>query len=83
MLGKTHKYECGNCNLLSEPYATRGGAERRGQEHRDSRHDGMHPVNEAILSYGGQMPQMGDWKLFALVGALLLVGLVGKAAGIA
>ncbi|WP_258314604.1 hypothetical protein [Streptomyces sp. Act143] len=38
----------------------------------------MHP-DEAILSGGGgRMPQAGDWKIFAIVAVLLLVGLVSK-----
>ncbi|MCX4609455.1 hypothetical protein [Streptomyces mirabilis] len=57
---------------------TRGGAERRGQKHRDKRHDGMYPVHEGILSFSGRLPQAGEWKVFALVAALLLAGLVSK-----
>ncbi|WP_328434543.1 hypothetical protein [Streptomyces sp. NBC_00425] len=71
-------YECGNCNLRSEPYVLRNGAERRGQRHRDEKHDGMHPLNEAILSASGRMPQAGEWKVFAIVAALMLAGLISK-----
>ncbi|CAL9535558.1 hypothetical protein [Streptomyces sp. enrichment culture] len=74
-----HSYECGNCNLRSDPFILRNSAERYGQEHRDKRHDGMHPLDEAILSGGsGVMPQPGDWKVFALVAALFVMGLMTK-----
>ncbi|MFF0092739.1 hypothetical protein ACFYSF_22640 [Streptomyces canus] len=65
---------------MSERYLTRGGAEKCGQTHRDSKHEGMHPVNEAILTFdGGRMPQASEWKVFAIVAALLLLGLISKA----
>ncbi|MFF5968206.1 hypothetical protein ACFY64_31685 [Streptomyces collinus] len=73
-----HRYECENCNLVSDPYVLRNSAERYGQEHRDKRHDGMHP-SEAILSGGGRMPQADEWRIFALVGVLILLGLATKA----
>jgi len=78
-----HRYECKSCGLTSKPFSTRRGAEERGREHRDARHDGMHPMHEAILSNSWGMPSMGDWKVFALVGALILAGLIGKATGLA
>ncbi|MER7739991.1 hypothetical protein ABTX34_17025 [Streptomyces sp. NPDC096538] len=74
-----HRYMCGNCNLKSEPFILRNSAERCGQEHRDKRHDGMHPLDEAILSGGsGVMPEPGEWKIFALVAVLILMGLATK-----
>lgn len=74
-----HRYECGNCNLVSDPFVLRHGAERYGQEHRDKRHDGMHPLNEAILTSAGRMPQTSEWRIFLIVGILILVGLLSKA----
>lgn len=74
-----HRYECGNCNLVSEPYMTRNGAEQRGKTHRETKHDGMHPLNEAILNVSGRMPQTGEWKLFAILAVLLVAGLISKA----
>ena len=75
-----HRYECGNCQLVSEPYTLRHGAKRYGQVHRDKRHDGMHPLNEAILTEsGGRMPQPGEWRIFVLFGVLILAGLISKA----
>ncbi|MFI2434697.1 hypothetical protein [Streptomyces sp. NPDC018693] len=73
-----HRYECGNCQLVSDPYVLRNAAERYGQEHRDKRHDGMHPMNEAILSGGGRMPQAGEWRIFVLFGVLILLGIASK-----
>lgn len=77
-----HRYECGNCNLVSDPYSFRRSAEAYGHEHRRKRHDGMHPLNEAILTAAGRMPDKSEWRVMAIVGALILVGLVSKALGI-
>ncbi|WP_237309929.1 hypothetical protein [Streptomyces sp. AMCC400023] len=74
-----HQYECGKCGLRSGRYFLRSGAERSGQEHRDQEHGGMHPVSEAILTHSGQMPTAGDWKMFVLLGALILAGVVYQA----
>ncbi|MEU6595333.1 hypothetical protein ABZ923_40105 [Streptomyces sp. NPDC046881] len=74
-----HRYECGNCQQVSNPFVLRNSAERYGQEHRDERHGGMHPFNEAIVSGGGRMPQPGEWRVFVLFGVLILLGLATKA----
>ncbi|MGY3199775.1 hypothetical protein [Streptomyces sp. TE5632] len=73
-----HRYECGNCNLVSDPFVLRYGAERYGQKHRDKLHHGMHPRNEAILTGGGQMPQAGEWRVVAIFAVMVLAGLVSK-----
>lgn len=69
-----HRYECGNCNLRSEPFPTRRGAEERGMRHRDEMHDGMHP-DESIVSVGYTVPRGRELMPFLLVGLLVLVGL--------
>ncbi|MGW2951560.1 hypothetical protein [Streptomyces eurythermus] len=71
-----HRYECGNCQLVSDSFILRNGAERYGRKHRDERHDGMHPFSEAILSGGGRMPQVGEWRIVAFVGVLFAIGLI-------
>jgi hypothetical protein len=73
-----HRYECGNCNLVSDPYALRRNAEAYGHDHRVKRHDGMHPLNEAILTSAGRMPQPGEWRAFLIVGILIAAGLISK-----
>ncbi|MEU7323361.1 hypothetical protein ABZ682_22840 [Streptomyces griseoviridis] len=67
---------------MSTPFFLRHGAEAYGHEHRLRRHDGMHPINEGILTAAGRMPQVGEWRVIALVVALVLIGLIAKAAGI-
>jgi hypothetical protein len=75
-----HRYECGNCQHVSGPFVLRNSAERYGQEHRDKRHDGMFPFNEAILvESGGRMPQASEWRIFVLFAVLILLGLASKA----
>lgn len=74
-----HQYECGKCGLRSTRHLTRNAAEQSGQTHRDEAHGGMHPVEESILTHGGgYVPTLADWKPFAILAALLLVGLVNK-----
>ncbi|MXM66780.1 hypothetical protein GR925_25945 [Streptomyces sp. HUCO-GS316] len=74
-----HQYECGKCGLRSGKHFTRSAAERSGQTHRDEVHGGMHPVNESILTFSGQMPTAADWRMFVLLGALLLAGVIHQA----
>ncbi|MEV6738658.1 hypothetical protein AB0N14_17685 [Streptomyces sp. NPDC051104] len=72
------QYECPNCRLVSEPYATRGRAERRGQKHRDELHDGMHPIGEAILQPEFRAPQGKEWQAVAIAAALILIALIAS-----
>lgn len=74
-----HQYECGKCGLRSGRHILRSAAERSGQEHRDQEHGGMHPIGETILTHSGQMPTAGDWKMFVLLGGLILAGLIYQA----
>ncbi|MFJ5037983.1 hypothetical protein [Streptomyces parvulus] len=74
-----HQYECGNCGLRSESFVTRKGAEKYGKGHRHERHGGMAPISESILTYSGQMPQAGEWKVFLIVAVLIVAGLISKA----
>jgi hypothetical protein len=73
-----HRYVCGNCNLASEPFVLRRSAKRYGRNHRNKRHDGMHPLEEPILTTSGRMPQAGEWKIFVLFAVLVLLGLGSK-----
>jgi hypothetical protein len=73
-----HRYECPACGLTSEPYLRRSKAEEKGVEHRQNRHDGMHPKGEGILTDVFQLPGRSELKPALILIALVAAGLISK-----
>lgn len=73
-----HRYDCPQCNLTSESYWRRSMAEAKGADHRNKRHDDMHPKGERILSETLRLPRRGELTPAVIVAVLILAGLVSK-----
>jgi hypothetical protein len=72
-------YECQQCGGTSDPFITRRGADRFGDEHGKREHGGLHPIGECVLQLqtSHRAPQGREWMAVAatliLIGAALLM----------
>ncbi|WP_309317441.1 hypothetical protein [Streptomyces salinarius] len=78
MLGP-YRYHCPSCELTSDPYFLRSKADDVGDDHRDRRHDGMHPTGECILTSGEwRAPQGGERTAVVVFAVVMLFAIVSQ-----
>lgn len=73
-----HRYDCPQCNLTSAPFWRRSQAEDKGAEHRDNRHDGMHPKGESIIADVFRVPGRTELRPIVALVVIALAVLVSK-----